>query len=368
MSSPIHADVAILGAGPAGTAAAVHLGQLGIKNVVLVDRADFPRDKTCGSGLSPGGIRTLKELGVWEEVEKKAYWIKGLRLVTKGDQEMFLSGGEAAASVVCLRRVLDEKILNRARALGVTFLPRFLARSLLEENGRVEGFRAEDGREVRARFTFVADGGHSRFVPDRGPKKMLQAIMGWWDDVPFTPNYVEMIFDAKVSPWYAWLFPESETRVNIGICYEDEAHTKNARKLFRDLLDKHYAQRLKTATQVGEWKGHPILYAYDFESLYSPGRLVLGEAGRMVHPATGEGIYYGMKTGMFAAEAVAEILAGRESEEVAFERYQSRCRRAFQAPFWSTKLLQPLIESPVPDWLAKSGIARRFAGPALAQG
>jgi geranylgeranyl reductase family protein len=366
----IEADVAIIGAGPAGTAAAVHLGQLGLKRVVLVDRADFPRDKTCGSGLSPKGIEYLKKLGVWEEVEKEAYWIKGLRLVTRGGREMFLSGGDAAAAVICLRRTLDERLLRRAQALGVNFIPTFLARSLIEENGRVMGFVADDGREVRARYTFVADGGHSRFVPERGPKQILQAIMGWWEGVPFTANHVEMIFDPRVSPWYAWLFPESATRVNIGICYEDDAHKKNARRLFREVLDTHYADKLKGAKQIGDWKGHPILYSYEIDRLYSPGRLVIGEAGRMVHPATGEGIYQGMRSGMMAAETVRDILSGRVGEEAAFEDYQRRCQRAYTTPFWSTKLFQPIIDSPVPDWMAQavqSPLMKRLAGKALAQ-
>src|SRR6476620_11007592 len=106
-ANDIQADVAIVGAGPAGTAAALHLGRLGVKNVVLFDRHDFPRDKTCGSGVSPKGIEVLKDLGVWKDVERSAYWIKGLRLVTPGDREAYLSGGDAAAAIICCRRTLD---------------------------------------------------------------------------------------------------------------------------------------------------------------------------------------------------------------------------------------------------------------------
>src|SRR5436309_11192161 len=98
------ADVAIIGAGPAGTAAAIHLGQLGVRNVVLADRDDFPRDKTCGSGISPKGIEVLKALGVWEQVAADAYWIRGLRLVTPGGREVYVSGGERASAIICRRR------------------------------------------------------------------------------------------------------------------------------------------------------------------------------------------------------------------------------------------------------------------------
>src|SRR5436190_24397190 len=119
----IEADVAIIGAGPAGTAAAIHLGQLGIPRVIIVDRHNFPRNKTCGSGISPKGLDVLKALGVWDVLLADAYWIRGLRLVTPGDRELFLSGGDKTTAVICCRRILDQRLLERALSLGAGFLP-----------------------------------------------------------------------------------------------------------------------------------------------------------------------------------------------------------------------------------------------------
>ncbi|HEY1815102.1 MAG TPA: NAD(P)/FAD-dependent oxidoreductase [Kofleriaceae bacterium] len=358
----MNAEVVIVGAGPAGTAAAIQLGQLGIRKVLLVDRLDFPRDKTCGSGVSPKGIATLKSLGVWHEVEPVAYPIHGLRVVTSGDREMYVSGGDVNAAVICQRRVLDHILLERAKALGVTFVPNFVARELLEENGQIAGVAARDGREIRARYTIIADGAHSKFVVERGPKKLIHAIMGWWDGVPFRANHVEMVFDQMVLPYYGWLFPETETRVNIGICYGDDAHDKNARELFGEFLAKHYAQRLEGAQQVGDWKGHPISYSYTIDQLHSPGRLVIGEAGRMTHPATAEGIYQGMRSGMLAAEAIREIARGA-SEADAFARFQRNCRRTFLRSFWGAALIKRAVSSPVPDWMVMTAkpLFKRFA-------
>src|SRR5262249_2847474 len=158
-------------------------------------------------------------------------------------------------------------------------------RELIWDGNRVTGFMAADGRSIRARFTVIADGAHSRFAVNKKPKRLMQAIMGWWEPVAFTPNHVEMVFDRMVSPCYGWLFPESEARVNIGICYEDPDHKKNARSLFQQFLHKHYRARLTGATQLGDWKGHAISYSYQVRELYSPGRLIIGEAGRMTHPA-----------------------------------------------------------------------------------
>jgi menaquinone-9 beta-reductase len=357
MTERYDTDVAILGAGPAGTAVAAHLGQLGVRRVVLVDRHDFPRDKTCGSGISPRGIGVLKELGVWHDVAEHAYWIRGIRIVTPGGLESWQSAGDVAEAVICNRRVLDHVLLKRALARGVEFVPHFDASETLEEGGRVVGIRARDGREVRARYVLVAGGSHCRVgLPEKRPRRIIQAIMGWWENVPFRPNHLEMIFDRMIEPYYGWLFPESETRVNIGITYEDEeGHKSNARELFARFLDKHYAERLKDATQIGALKGHPVVWSYDIDKLTAPGRLVIGEAGLMTHPATAEGIYQGMRSGMLGAEAVADVLSGRLGEGEAMATYERECRKAFQLSFWGGGLFRKLVRTDALDWMVRLG-------------
>ncbi|MBX3273187.1 MAG: NAD(P)/FAD-dependent oxidoreductase [Sandaracinaceae bacterium] len=341
------ADVAIIGAGPAGTAAAAHLGALGVERVVLVDRHDFPRDKTCGSGISPKGIKTLQKLGVWDEVAPHAYPIRGLRLVTPGGLESWQSGGEAAEAVVCYRRILDHVLLKKALASGTRFVADFDAAEAIEEGGRMVGFKSRAGDEVRARHTLVAGGSHCRVgLPALRPRRVIQAIMGWWDHAEFRPHHVEMIFDRMLDPYYGWLFPETETRVNIGITYEDPPDgKKNARELFRAFLDKHYAGALANATQVGGWRGHPIVWSYAIEQLTAPGRIAIGESGLMTHPATAEGIYQGMRSGMLGAEAVASILSGRADEAAALARYERECKRAFQLSFWGGGVFRGLVRN-----------------------
>jgi flavin-dependent dehydrogenase len=347
----IHADVAVIGAGPAGAAATLRLVSLGVRDVVVVDRADFPRDKTCGSGLSPKGIAALKTLGVWDDVAAHAYPIRGLRLVTSRDRELYASGGETAAAVICPRRILDDRVLGRARARGTRFLPRFVANALCWDGGRVTGFTSRDGQQVHARFTVVADGGHSSFSPDPRPRRRLQAIMGWWHGVRFRPHHIEMIFDGTLVPGYGWLFPEDHTRVNIGICYEDPHHRRNGRRLFERFLSRHYAGRLHGAVQAGSFRGHPISYAFSLRRLTSPGRFTVGEAGDMVHPATAEGISQAMRSGMLAADAVADTLAGRLPESAARARYEAECRRAFGVSFGAARLWRAAIRTPLLDWV-----------------
>lgn len=355
MPSARDANVVILGAGPGGTAAAAHLGLLGVRGVVLVDKHDFPRDKTCGSGISPRGIETLKELGIWSDVEAASYPIRGIRIVTRGGLESWQSAGEDAAAVVCSRRILDHLLLDKALSRGVEFVPEFHATELLTEGGRATGLRAADGRTIRARFVVIAGGSHCRVgLPEMRPRRVIQAIMGWWDDVPFRPHHLEMVFDGSLEPYYGWLFPESDRRVNIGITYEDRAQKRNARELFRAFLDKHYRARLSGATQVGGWKGHPIVWSYAIEKLTGPGRLVVGESGLMTHPATAEGIYQAMKSGMFAAEAIADVCSGRMDEAEAFAAYERACKARFQLSFWAGGVFRRIARTDALDWLVRA--------------
>jgi menaquinone-9 beta-reductase len=353
--SAMEAQVVIVGAGPAGTAAAAHLGQLGVKDVLLLDKHDFPRDKTCGSGISPKGIGVLRELGVWADVEPHAYRITGIRLVTPSGHESYQSAGDVVEAVVCQRRILDHLILKRALDAGVRFTPHFVADKVIEEGGRVVGVVGKDGREARGRVTVIAGGTHCQLVPKRRPRKLIQAIMGWWDNVPFRKGHLEMIFDPDIAPYYGWLFPESDERVNIGITYEDHENKRNAREVFTRFLEKHYGARLRAATQVGAWKGHPIAYSYRIEGLTSPGRMVIGESGLLTHPATAEGIYQGMKSGLLAAESLRDIIAHNEDERAAFASYERRVKETFQLSFLGGGVFRKLVQTPALDWLVKIG-------------
>ncbi len=338
-----HTDVGIIGAGPAGLATALHLGQLGVKRIVIVDRQDFPRDKTCGSAISPKGRTVLEALGVSEAITAASYAISGLRLVTPRGHDVTLSSQQDAA-LICNRRILDHLLLQKAQQAGARFLGDFQVSYLLQRGDRVVGFRSADGREVRANYTVVADGAHTRFAPDRGPRRLIQAIMGWWEGVSFPSHRIEMIFDDNVAPYYGWLFPEGEDRVNIGICYRDQRLESNARQLFQAFLDKHYRERLSAACQIGNWKGHPISYETTLTRLTSPGRIVVGEAGRMTHPATAEGIYQGMLSGMLAAKALHGILDRGTEPTQALRNYERACKSAFRLPFRGACLWRQFVQ------------------------
>ena len=313
--------ILIVGAGPSGAAAAVRLGQLGIQDVLLVDRDRFPRNKTCGSGLSPAALQVAEALGIGPEMRKRANPVLAVRFVTPSGEVLKVPANSAA--VILLRKEFDNLLVERARALGVRFRDGWRAMETIEENGRVVGVRGMESEEIRARWTLFADGAHSLFSTDDRERRHIDTLMGWWEGPDFERGRLDMVFDSELSPLYGWLFPETPARVNIGICVDaqDEYGRKvprDLRALFRRFLDRHFATELRTARQIGSLKGHPIVHTTWIANVARPGALLIGEAARLTHNGTGEGISQAMQSGVYAAEAVARVARGTVGEAAAW--------------------------------------------------
>lgn len=365
-------SVVIVGAGPGGAAAAVSLAQRGVRDVMLLDKDEFPRDKTCGSALSPNGVTLLEQLGVGAEVRRCGYAINAARVITPGGRAMHLLSAESA--IILLRKHFDNLLVERARALGVTFRPGFLARELVREGGQVVGVRSREGEVVRGSCVVAADGAHSVFSIDPRPRRTISTLMGWWEGFPIEPHTLEMVFDNNLAPLYGWMFPENGERVNIGVCIDGEdagggKTARNVRDVFQRFLDDHYRDRLRGARQIGRLKGHPISYTTWIAHTHAPGVLYLGEAARITHNATGEGIYQAMQSGLYAAEAVASFLHGDRAWDEAARRYARACRRRFTASFALGHAIRALVRTPLLDGIAalyNNPAVRRTVGTAVA--
>jgi flavin-dependent dehydrogenase len=113
----------------------------------------------------------------------------------------------------------------------------------------------------------VADGVHSKLGPERGKRRLISTIMGWWETAPSRHSELDFVYDHKVRPFYGWRFPETPSCVNIGIGYDDPDGRANARDLFADFLQRHYGDFVAKARQIGGWKGQPLSPSYRTENL-----------------------------------------------------------------------------------------------------
>lgn len=310
-------DVAVVGSGPAGSAAAI--GALRVDpsvRVALLDRAEFPRDKSCGDGIAPQVIDLLDDAGVTGIVDGHVP-VPRLRL----DRGSFgVDRTMVRPTWVIPRTVFDLRLVEAAQAAGATLL-RHRVRELSQGSSVVL-----DG-EVEARTVIGADGAHSSVRRSLGmtPGPMAVAIRGYSPTPPDRSNAQVIVFDTARQPAYAWSFDRGDGLSNVG--YGELPDPRRDRPTKARLMER-LETLLPGATAGGPgcWKGHHLPLAI---ARWSPpaGRVMLaGDAAGLVNPMTGEGIYYAVATGLAAGRAAAEAVVAGEPA-TAGARYSRATRR-----------------------------------------
>jgi geranylgeranyl reductase family protein len=329
-------DLIVIGAGPAGAVTALEAARLGCGRVLILDQEEFPGARVCAGGLSPRACRVLTELGLWDTVVREAYAIHTVRLVSPHGREVVLTG--EPRGVVMDRRRFDQILVDAAVRAGAEFRPGARADGLLEESGRVVGVRC-GGDEVSARWVVAADGGAGRFSMDKRPRRLVQAFMGRFEGVRLSPNRIDLIYDRELLPHYGWVFPESDSRANIGVSIlPDRLRGRSLRDVFEAFVARHCAARLSGATQVGPLRGRLLLTAVGIRHCAPPGLLVTGEANRLTNIATGEGILYAMISGRLAARAIRKADRRGLNAVQAGRSYATSLRVALQPTFLTAGL------------------------------
>jgi len=349
--------VVVVGAGPAGSAAAMTLARSPRLEVLLVDRATFPRRKACGSALSPWALELLAELDALELVRREAHVIRAA-LIGAGSSRVVELRGPAEA-LVLLRARLDTLLAREAARRGAILVEGTLVRELLREDGRVVGVLTSEGG-LEADAVVDASGANTRLSREPArPGRTLNAIMGWYDGFPSVPDSVELYFDPVVRPWYGWVFPESDARVNVGICYAPGPDGANARERFAEFVEERLGDRMRSAEPIGDLVGHPIATTGRPTALSQDGVLVAGEAGRLVDAATAEGIHHALVSGLVAGTLLAQLAErGERPTATALAPFTRLVRRRVGVRLRAGELLLGALRTPVLDVALQLGSQR----------
>src|SRR5215208_983996 len=304
-------DVAIIGAGPAGSAAAYFLARGGL-SVALLDKFDFPRDKTCGDGLTHRALEVLNAMGVLPRVEEAAYPCTALT-IRNSDEVTYrieLSGpNDPSRHILILPRLrLDGILLQHAIKAGAQFLSPTKVENIVQENGSVH-LSLEGGQSIDCQLAIIATGANTGLLRKTGLLKHVPpanlAARAYFENVEGLDDTVVLFFDGVEHPGYGWVFPTGPGMANIGCGVFFDSRTPQPTHL-RHLIQHHpYLQRiLRNAKQVGPIKGHPLRTDFP-RSLTGKDRiLVTGEAIGLVNPITGEGIDYALESAQLAANAI----------------------------------------------------------------
>lgn len=338
------ADVIVVGAGPGGSATAAWLAKAGL-DVVLLEKASFPRDKICGDGLTPRAVRELISLGLDTSETKDWQRNRGLRILGSG-HHLQLDWPDVAAfppyGMVRRREDLDEVLARHAQSCGATLLERHnVTGPILDDTGRAVGVNVklmdERGRATgekaafRAPVIVAADGVSSRMAIAMGREKredrpMGVAVRAYFECPRATDDYMESWLELWTTddsgnrilmPGYGWIFGAGEGLANVGLGILDtsEAFGKTD---YKDVMKRWVAQMpaeygISAESMRGEIRGAALPMAFNRQPAYDRGLLLVGDSGGMVNPFNGEGIDYALQSGRVAADVIAQALA-RETQ------------------------------------------------------
>ena len=328
-------DVLVVGAGPAGIAAALTLHSAGI-NVVVVDKAQFPRDKCCGDGLTTGALRLLDELGFNPTSVPSWRTCNDAWLRSPNGREMCLPlpRGAGQFAAIAPRVELDNALVEHARHCGVKVIDGhgFISLATHGDHLLVE---IENHESVRCNYLIAADGMWSPVRKSVGLSS--PGYLGEWHAFRQYASNVTgpardrlyVFFEKDLLPGYAWSFPLTDNRVNIGfgILRGGNYTVQDMKQLWPDILARPHIAAALGAEAVFDDRhtAWPIPARVTTATLGAGRVLLVGDAACVTDPLTGEGIGQALLSGVLAGRAVIE--SGTREPSVTQSIYRSSIKQ-----------------------------------------
>ena len=322
-------DVAVVGAGPAGSAAAYWLAKEGHR-VVLIDKHSFPREKACGDGLTPESMKLLAELGLEDLLKAHYLQTTGFRLFV--DSKGFIDQYYGANTVINYgmiipRSDLDNLICKRAAEQGAVFwddsnVVAFCQRK--ENRNSLEVERKGLRTSVQSKYIVAADGANSVMAKKAGlagdRHSKGYALRGYYDHVPPLENkfiiHVPLMDpqNDRMIAGYGWVFPTGAGSANIGVGFFPVSSSDgaiNIRAVFNYFLEylTRKDPRFVSIKLKGRLIGAPLNSHFKPQLCIGKRIILAGDAAGLVDPFTGEGISCALVSGKLAAKAVHQALA-----------------------------------------------------------
>jgi geranylgeranyl reductase family protein len=357
-------DVIVVGGGPSGAACAYWLAEAG-HDVLLLEKKRYPREKTCGDGLTPRSVKQLHDIGLAEELARYHRFV-GLRSMAFG-RTLELRWPEhpdfPSYGYVITRRDLDQLVAERAEKAGATLWEQAEATEPIVEGGLVRGAvvtSKDDGSvtAARARYLVVADGANSRFGRSLGTSRnraypLGMAIRGYYESPRHDEPWIESHLDIRdkagnVLPGYGWIFPVGDGRVNVGIgllSTFNQWKAVNTSHLMESFVE--YAPEswgLRPETSCGPPTGGRLPMGMSVGPHAGPTYLVVGDAGGAINPFNGEGIAYAYETGRMAAAAVDTALVSGDG--MALRAYETQLLETYGLYFKVARAFVKIIGRP----------------------
>ncbi|HET7274894.1 MAG TPA: NAD(P)/FAD-dependent oxidoreductase [Longimicrobiaceae bacterium] len=342
-------DAIVVGGGPAGSAMAARLARLSHR-VLLLDRAEFPRDKPCGECLSPGAVRQLAELGVLDKVRAAgAVSLSGWKIVPARAHSFigeFTAGEEGFALP---RSTLDSILLESARTAGVEVRTGERVTDLVRAGRAVTGVRTgRAGRSIRARLVVGADGIRSVVVRRlgllrRSPRLRKLALTGHVRGVEGLGGRGELHVRAWGCVGVAAVGGDL-ANVTVVVNGGEAGRVGGDREQFFDTVLASEPRFADCARDGGVLATGP--FDWPTRSAVADGAMLVGDAAGYYDPFTGQGMYRAMKGAAMAAEVADNALRTNDPSARALRKYDRDRRREFGPGIRVQHLVEAFVARP----------------------
>lgn len=386
MSQSVRTDVLIVGAGPGGCSAAISLAKNGVRALV-VDKANFPRDKVCGDALSGKVMRVLDRIApdvvdrLRGDTRQLPSW--GVTFTAPGGRSLRVpfsrnTGSGPAPGAIMPRLDFDALLFERVRNTpGIDVFERTAVNSF---EPSADGWRVggDAGRlTIDARLVIAADGANSYFARhvanlELDPRHHCAGVRAYFKGVLGldAQGFIELIFLKELLPGYLWIFPLPDGRANVGLGLRSDVvreRRADLKGMLGSLVADHPAlkERFRDAVMEGGIQGLGLPLASKRRRLSGDGYLLVGDAGHLIDPFTGEGISHAMISGMHAGDVAADALGrspGRPDAAM-LAGYDARVWRRLGKELAISSKLQRLAGFP---WLFDLVVGRAAGNPELA--
>ena len=365
--SPTRRDIVVIGAGPAGAATAIRAARGGAQ-VTVFEKASPGRDKVCGDGLTPRAVAALGELGIDLD---GAHRIDGLRMIAGATRRELLwpaNNRFGPQGAVWPRRVLDKHLIEAAQAAGAEIAWNTEVMPVLADDGRVIGVEsAATGKRFLADLVVLATGAPGSAARLLGAERVESepfglAIRTYAPSPRHADRHLEACLTLRGAeggwvPGYGWMFPAGDGTVNIGA--GSMSTMKGFRRLNLNRLLDDYRDLVADEWELGDYLERPRAWRLPMSAVrrHGPGWAAVGDAAELINPMNGEGIDYGLESGMVLADLFLEdpATAPGAYDRVIGERFDGFLRTGRRFSF--------LIGHP---WILRNGLRLAVGTQAVA--
>jgi flavin-dependent dehydrogenase len=332
------ADLIVIGAGPAGCAAAIQAVREGL-GVILLERVPAPQHKTCGDGLLPDALEALDQLGLGPKIRAEGLRLESLTAFAPGGREIRL----AIPAVTLRRQRLHALLQEEALRCGVQ-LVQGEALGPLRADGRITGVEVRDEKKARyplsASLTILATGARSGALEDfavcRQTRPSAVAIRGYYRDLSGEfDNTLHISYDRRLFPGYGWVFPLPGGVFNIG-CGRFLSRKKEVPTDLHNMLE-FFIRNFPPARAIAGREdllevpcGGLLRTGLEGADSHAPGLLVAGEALGATCPFIGDGIGKALETGLWAGQFAAQALEAGDVSADFLARYRDSLEKRYR--------------------------------------